>query len=567
MGYNSTMALDTDTLNEYRSLLSQFKQAVAAGDEEGVARLRVSVHDQYWNALTALVEDLVVEPPFPKNITFNRHQILMLSYAVMNTGVFEWEEEFISRLVEESYPSRVYDIRLLPNALNDAYRMALNLDSGLQCRSDKAKIDQQIALTVYFVRDQLDRVNGDMAQVLQPDEVENALSLNRQYDELVRPVIEMEKRIKEHGIAGKDDISRFAGMKEQLEGLRVKRDQLLNKHSAGKEILERLWRIERGYGKILELHTRQRKLERNLRRSARKLTRVDVMAALRDELKHLKMLIRMSAQVCRLVPMSVPLQQCALSTPIEVALVMDQIVDFDPEIFNNRQAKREGLPKVLIVPGIGNGMYDWARNRLVIPTMSGKSLIENLATAMVMYRLDVDQQFNDRRLITSYKNEIKANREIRSIRKLRQILVENYISWVTKEAGGYAVMEKDVRDWFEYNIGPKKNMVIMPRDLRGLNLKDVNDRLAGLGNVSKRAEDQYRLGVLHALKEDFKAAQECFERVISVAPDYANAYYSGAICLQRLKDKRYNDFFNDFIKRAPQSWWSKKAQEMVSKSG
>ena len=170
-------------------------------------------------------------------------------------------------------------------------------------------------------------------------------------------------------------------------------------------------------------------------------------------------------------------------------------------------------------------------------------------------------------MITSYKNEIKANREIRSIRKLRQILVENYISWVTKEAGGYAVMEKDVRDWFEYNIGPKKNMVIMPRDLRGLNLKDVNDRLAGLGNVSKRAEDQYRLGVLHALKEDFKAAQECFERVISVAPDYANAYYSGAICLQRLKDKRYNDFFNDFIKRAPQSWWSKKAQEMVSKSG
>ncbi|MFC1587266.1 hypothetical protein ACFL54_03055 [Planctomycetota bacterium] len=560
------MAEEVSPQEKFKSLTVEFLEKTTLGDEENAARIKPLINNEYWNMILQHMGELIPQPPFPKNLEFSKREILMLSFGLVGYGVFDWEGGMETTVTRDSKPSTRYQVQLVPNALNEEFRNVLNYDLHLNVKTRKFRINKQMELTVQYIRDISEQVEQEIRKHLNSEDTDEVLILNGEYDSRIRPIIEMEKQIKERGISRKEDITRFAQMKEEVDELRRRRETVLNRYSEGKFILERLKLLEVGYGKILELHSADLNTDRELKKANRKVTRIDVITAMKEELKHLKMLVNMTAQMCRLVPMSVPMTNVSLVTPVMLADALDQIVDFDPEIFNNRLVKREGQPKLLLVPGLGNGMYDWSKNRLIVPTMSQRNVMENIATALVMYRLDVDQHYNDRRLINSYKNDIKANREIRSIRRLRQSMVDDYSSWVTKEASGFAVMEKEVREWFEFNIGPKKNNVIIPRDLRGLSLKEVNSLIAQANKDSRNAGALYHLGVLNALKEEFKTAAEIFAKTISVDPDYVDAYYSGGICFQKVKDKRGVDFLTEFVKRAPQSWWSKKAQEMVSKS-
>lgn len=562
------MTTEAKPVEVFKSLLIKLLERTAVGDEEGIAQVRPQINNEYWNAVLQLAEEIVPEPPFQPNLQYDRRQILFAGYGIAGFGLFDWEADLSARLADESKPRGEYEIRLIPNAMNDAYRAALGLDKRMDVKLQQSRVDYQIELTVQYIRDMQAHCAALIQKYLNKADAEEMMQISSVYDERIRPILTMEKQIKERGMSKKEDITRFAQMKEEVEQVRARRDQLLSRTDKGKKILDAFLKVERGYVKLLDLNSRAVQVKKDMEKTRRVVSRVDLISSVKDEIKHLKMLMNMTSQLCRMVPMSVPLSDLSLATPGLIAEAMDKIVDFDPDVFHNRHGKRDGIPHVLIVPGTGNGMYDWSKNRLVIPSLSARNVLENVATAVVMYRLDVDQQFSDRKLIQSYKNEIKANREVRSIRKLRQILVENYVTWISKEAEGYAVLDREVREWFEQNIGPKKNNVIIPKTLRGLTLSEINTKLE---NFSKRpphertAQDFYELGVMFAMKEEFKEAANFFAQTISVDPDFVNAYYSGGICFRKSHDKRGVEFLTEFVKRAPQSWWSKKAQEMVSK--
>jgi len=68
------------------------------------------------------------------------------------------------------------------------------------------------------------------------------------------------------------------------------------------------------------------------------------------------------------------------------------IEEFDETLFRNRRVLRFGRPRLLLIPGSGNGTYDFTTNTLVLPLNTPHSLFESVAYAIAYYRKDIDQQ-------------------------------------------------------------------------------------------------------------------------------------------------------------------------------
>ncbi|MCH8284082.1 MAG: Hsp70 family protein [Chloroflexi bacterium] len=64
-------------------------EKMAAKDEGEATKLRPAINNEFWNVALSMMENLIDGPPFPKNLVFDRRQVLTLSYGLMGDGVFE----------------------------------------------------------------------------------------------------------------------------------------------------------------------------------------------------------------------------------------------------------------------------------------------------------------------------------------------------------------------------------------------------------------------------------------------------------------------------------------------
>ena len=54
------------------------------------------------------------------------------------------------------------------------------------------------------------------------------------------------------------------------------------------------------------------------------------------------------------------------------------------------------------------------------------------------------------------------------------------------------------------------------------------------------------------------------EKCLQMEPNNLDVIYSTAAIYRKIKNKRCIELFVDYTKKAPQSWWSKKALELVT---
>lgn len=126
---------------------------------------------------------------------------------------------------------------------------------------------------------------------------------------------------------------------------------------------------------------------------------------------------------------------------------VNAIVSRDPGIMNLARIRTHGLPRVVVLPGRGNGVYDWEDNTLNIPFQAPQGTLTSVAFALASMRWDADEEGE---LRFSYQ-QLKEN-EGKPIVEIQLNFCKHYHLWVTKEAEGYRVLPKEVQRWFSWKV-------------------------------------------------------------------------------------------------------------------
>lgn len=265
---------------------------------------------------------------------------------------------------------------------------------------------------------------------------------------------------------------------------------------------------------------------------------------------------------------------------------IETIVDFDPNIFDNRKVKREGRPLILMTPGTGNGSYDFRTNTLIVPVSSPGTLLESVAFALALYRRDVDQEFDESQLWKSFYDDklwrrVKNRAMPKRFKDQMYEFVHSYVKWITRESKGMRVLESEIRGWFEEKIAPNHRALMVPRDLRGVRGGEADKALEDLAIQEPSPEIRYRQAVLKFGRESYDETIQFLDEAMAMDPSRPDVWWGLGILYSVLDDKTIQEcgvtrlrgvgkrkraeiaaeHFNKYVTDAPQSWWTLKAQD------
>ena len=165
---------------------------------------------------------------------------------------------------------------------------------------------------------------------------------------------------------------------------------------------------------------------------------------LREGLNHKKDFMMLAARTGRVD--TSPLCQNK-STPISfkrAGEIMMDLTPLDPDMLRASRIRMYGIPRVILVPGQGLGVYDWEDNSLIIPIFDVTSDVKDFCFALASFRWDNDE---DRTLKDTYAL-LKQNKG-KGIRALQEAFMNDYFLWISKERKGYRILPKDVSKWFK----------------------------------------------------------------------------------------------------------------------
>ncbi|MDR1944370.1 MAG: hypothetical protein LBQ19_06060 [Synergistaceae bacterium] len=165
---------------------------------------------------------------------------------------------------------------------------------------------------------------------------------------------------------------------------------------------------------------------------------------LREGLNHKKDFMLLAAHTARLDP-SPLCQNKSLPVSFQRAgEIMMDLTPLDPDMLRASRIRMYGIPRVILVPGQGLGVYDWEDNSLIIPIFPAVSDIKDFSFALSAFRWDNDE---DRTLKDTY-SLLKANKG-KGIRALQESFFNDYFLWITKERKGYKILPREIAKWFK----------------------------------------------------------------------------------------------------------------------
>jgi len=299
------------------------------------------------------------------------------------------------------------------------------------------------------------------------------------------------------------------------------------------------------------------------------ISTAEIEAALRTELDYVKELTRLAAK-------RLHRENCGFMRPGDSCFTMKdvddcicRIMDFDPAIMHNQRVALFGLPSILLIPGHGNALYDWKYNRIVVPLMApGGNFMASVAAGLIEYRLDVDE---DKRLLVSY-NKLTRHKDVKSVFHLKSELTKDYITWMTSEYKGYKILPKEERKWFEHEIAPNKNEIAVPLEYRPFMLAGEaftnkckeTESLLSKGLDACAPEVLWTASVLFHLQGNFAQALEALTVLVRKDTQRTIAFYNlGQTCEKLMRKQEAIQFFGEYCKRNPQSWWASAATEHI----
>lgn len=124
--------------------------------------------------------------------------------------------------------------------------------------------------------------------------------------------------------------------------------------------------------------------------------------------------------------------------------IMMDLTPLDPDMLRVPRIRMYGIPRIMLVPGQGLGVYDWDDNSFIIPIFPAVSDVKDFGFALALFRWDNDE---DRTLKDTYAL-LKVNKG-KGIRALQETFCNDYFTWISKERKGYRILPKEIANWFK----------------------------------------------------------------------------------------------------------------------
>jgi hypothetical protein len=339
----------------------------------------------------------------------------------------------------------------------------------------------------------------------------------------------------------------------------------VNSEEKRAEIRSIAHQLQELFAKLLESEDHIVRMEKeidNIQQKQQKISLVEVESRMLREIEYVRDLVMLCARRLKMSSCSVVRPKEPCFTLKELHQCLDHILQFDPKIFRNDRVNFFGKPSLLLIPGNGNALYDWKNNRFLVPLMPpAGGFMGSIATAIIEYRLDVDEEKN---LVNSY-SKLPHLKKVRSIIQIKNTLIKDYLTWMTGEARGYKLLPRETRMWFEHEIAPSKNEIYCPPDLQQFMLsadefktalQNIESRLAPKLEESPK-EDLWRAAILNYQQGKFERAFECIKTFVGKdEKDAFGQYNLGVVAMKVSRKQEAAKAFNDFAALQPQSWWT-----------
>jgi tetratricopeptide (TPR) repeat protein len=367
-------------------------------------------------------------------------------------------------------------------------------------------------------------------------------------------------------------------VKQQLE-LQKKLDYVNNyvsmlpeKEGGPVEMRKLMKTLDELFGRSAEIEIKLKKLHEKLHEVQKKQAMVpvgEIELKVTDELDYMRDLTRLAARRIGLEAFPLVRAEDKVFSLKSLNASLNQITEFDPHIFKNGRVPLFGRPYVLLMPGIGNGVFDYKNNCIILPVIAPNgNFMGSLSTGIIDYRLDADE---DKKLLTSY-NQLPDLKDVRSIITLKASLTKDYITWMTSEYKGFRILSKEAKNWFEYEVGPSKNDIYTPLEFQSYvmssadfkkMLDGIEERLKELGEDKIGPPEDLWAGALLYYQQG-KSDKSCvlLEKLVKVQPENLMAWYNlGFVAMKLMNRSLAKGAFEEFCKKDTQSWWSKVARD------
>jgi len=534
---------------------------------------RERINSRYWNRLFSRLAK-VVAGSAPDSLDFTAADGRLFDFGWVDERLFP-----AGKLIyDQGFTDEVYDIRDLRAhlAATDAELLLVEQRRRLAegVATARAKVEE-LGRQITDGSAERGRAAAELPEAIRLQMVE----LDKFIDGSTVALTTLERRKRSKGLAG-DQVRGYGKLRVAYDDAVRKRDRLLKRAGAGAKpisgINKRLYdskvaavllveKIEQ-LGAVLKATETEAEARRARRR-----------AELEERLGEIREDITMCGRWGRTTASPALLQNRGLNSKDAVVEAIRRVEDFDPGIFANRKVEREGRPKVVLTPGIGNGSYDFRSNILIVPRTSPRSTLQSVAFALALYRRDQDKSSGEGKLWRSFLEDIawsKIGGVPRSVQAQMRAFVRAYTNWATREAAGHSVLAPEIRGWYEQNIAPSTRGPIMPRHVRGLAASSRDALLIESEPAARTAEEVYALGCLYWMKDDFARDMHWFDRAAELDPEFAPAYWAEAACYrlpaenlklemgtpQRLTKAK--ESLGKFVAIAEQSWWTRQAQHI-----
>ncbi|MCL2688364.1 MAG: hypothetical protein FWE57_00770 [Chitinispirillia bacterium] len=330
--------------------------------------------------------------------------------------------------------------------------------------------------------------------------------------------------------------------------------------------------IDELFGRTAEIEIKLKRLYEKLQEVQKKQAMVpvgEIELKVTEEIEYMRDLTRLAAKRMGLEAFPLVRAEDKVFSLNSLNANLNQITEFDPHIFKNGRVPLFGRPYVLLMPGIGNGVFDYKNNCIILPVIApGGNFMGSLATGIIDYRLDADE---DKKLLTSY-NELPDLKGVRSIITLKASLTKDYITWMTSEYKGFRILSKEAKNWFEYEVGPSKNDIYTPLEFQSYvmssadfkkMLDGIEERLKELGEDGIGESEDLWAGALLYYHQG-KSDKSCvlLEKLVKVQPENLMAWYNlGFVAMKMMNRSLAKGAFEEFCRKDTQSWWSKVARD------
>ena len=551
------MSLDDGKRNLY-AMIKRF--ADMAGDPNveptALSEARVNIDSLGWRLICMIAHQSLGDKT-SKQIQFNDADKWAVNYGLFGFNIFEWEHELTSIVMQESVTDGKTKVAFLTDWMQQIHETALKLDVCY-------KLKEQIA-TATAERDKLRRSfkkMTELAHVWTHWYLSNRSQARYDYlidrQDVVLPRYLMLDYVNRHGgLRDRKQRIDYVDLKQEANNIRAECQRLVINQPFMKHF-ENLYRRREEAARVwaekdIQLLEWEREAE-ELDSAAESIDLLEAQVAQKEELKKLRTFMEVAARRGRGRPSCVPLSRVDLATPRSICDALALIEEYDPKLFHNNLVYRNGHPTVIIVPGFGEGRYDWSNNTFVIPSIPNVSVVHSVSVAVMMYREDLDHHMQERRLSRAYAEEINENKQIRSGIELRDKLRRDYVLWVTKETHGTRKLSKETRKWFEYYIAPSKREV---KNGLGLKPEYADDRLSVLQDMADPDENiLYQMAVSNFQLERYDKAGEYFQKVYEMNPKNLDALYNLGLSRKMASRSDARECFIEYMQKARGSWWA-----------